>query len=58
MKMVSSVRKPTPVTTAIDVQDDFECVVVSTDDNEVIWTEDKIGNLFQHTSSEEDIDDE
>ena len=41
----------------IDIQDD-KCVVVSTDENEVVFTEDEIGNLFQDTSSEEEIDDE
>ena len=42
---------PTPPIMAIDdVQDDDECLVVSTDNNEATLTEDKIGNLFQDTS--------
>ena len=32
----------------IEVEDDDECIVVSTDDSEITLTEDGIGNLFKH----------
>ena len=37
---------------------DNECVVTSTDANMAVLSAGKIGNLFQDTSSEEDLDDE
>ena len=54
---ITSVQKPTPVVANINIQDN-ECVVVSTDKNEAPLTEDEILNLFQDTSSEEELDDE
>ena len=42
----------------IEVENDIEITVVSTDDSEVTLTEDIIGTFFHDTSSEEEIDDE
>ena len=41
----------------IDVQDNEEVVTV-TEDDDVILTDDEIGNLFQDTSSEEEMSNE
>ena len=57
-RVVASVWKPTPIVATVDVQDDYECVVISTHNYEVTMTEDEIGNLFQETSQEDEIDDE
>ena len=42
----------------IEVEDGDKCMVISADDNEITLTEDKRRNLFQATSSEEEVDDE
>ena len=57
IKTVTPVQKLTPTVIIIDVQDDEEVVRV-TEDDEVSWTEDEIGNLFQGTSSEEELGNE
>ena len=53
-KTVTSIRKITPTLTTIDVQYDHEAVVV-TGSNEFALTVDEIGNLFQVTSTEEEL---
>ena len=57
MDAVTSTQKPTPTMATIDDQNNEEVVTV-TEDNEVILTEDKIGNLFKDTSSEEELSNE
>ena len=56
IKMVTSVWKPTPAVATIGIQDE-ECIVNSTVLNKAMFTEDKLGNLFQDTSSEDEVDD-
>ena len=54
---VTPVQKLAPTVATINVQDDKEVVIV-TEDNEVTFTKDEIGNLFQCTSSEEELGNE
>ena len=54
-KTVTSVWKTTPILSNIDVQDKDD-IAISTDDDEVILTEDEIGNLFQDTFSSEEAE--
>ena len=49
--------KNTPLVAAIDVQDGDE-ISISADDDQVFLTEDKIRNIFQDTSSEEELETE
>ena len=50
IKKVTPVQKLTPTLATINVQDHKEVVIV-TEDDDIILTEDEIGNLFQDTSS-------
>ena len=56
-KTVTLIQKPTPTITAFDVQDDEEVFILA-DDNEVALTKDEIRNLFQDTSSEDELGNE
>ena len=52
-----SVQKTNPILANIDVNDKDE-IAISTYDGEFTLTEDDTGNLFQNTSSEEDLETE
>ena len=53
-KTVKSIQKLTPTVLTVDVKHDGKIAVVTNDD-EVILTEDDIGNVFQDTSSGEKL---
>ena len=54
-KIVTSTWKPTSTVATIDVQDDEEIAIVA-DEEEINLPEDEIRNLFQDTSSEEQLE--
>ena len=51
VKMSTSVRKPTPVVETTNVQDKNEHVIISTDNCDIMLTEEEIDNLSQDTFS-------
>ena len=56
-KTITSISKPTTLVATIYIPDN-ECLVISTDANMAVLSAGKIGNLFQDTSSEEELNDE